>query len=472
MQPFVPDTQMFQKDQRPAFVAEFWDTPFTPLRNDIASGGIKFTLREPTADGVFDVLATMQGSAAAGCASAFTASIAHDVLVDGRTDNLIDYWAGGAPGKHGASVAGRVAYRFRCTLRSGTARDWFALTSPVTFAIACGGAGYFRVVHTPVSSGTPIDLLFTDPQAKTLPGVIIAEAMFLSVSDGGLRFTSPTAFATGDQLDLYYVQDRASKVGYEFGGYLFKAVHALSIPTGTAGLKTRAALALEAPVIGCGLMDDGLSGTTALSKKTLTRIASDVEIVRRRGEIAQASFVVPLVNTSVTDGIGWEWVRSGGNQAGFLRLRDFVDNGAGGVTAISGNGVDPWLDVKRGRLIRIRVGFQKWDLSMDLTNSLTGFINDFEGASDGRVRVTVLGLSQRMADQHVKNFPDKMSYQCYSYMRRSGTVEPVYDIHAYDNWPLELALRDMVVRSGIDESRTRAPILAPQPDGTTTAVDM
>jgi len=56
------------------------------------------------------------------------------------------------------------------------------------------------------------------------------------------------------------------------------------------------------------------------------------------------------------------------------------------------------------------------------------------------------------------------------YKKTTGTIDPVYSIEAYDNWPLDLALRDLLVRCGIDESRTRATLTVPQADGSTVPV--
>jgi hypothetical protein len=460
-QAFPPDSQMFAHDQRLDWAVEFWDTPFTPLRNDIASAGIPFTLKEPrTSDGAWDVLPAIRDAAASGVEAAWDGAAADTVLTGGRLANLVGYWAGGAPGYHGAAYTKRVAYRFECYFRPTTSRDWFDPSATVTLALAAAGNGYIRVIKNGTTDVYP-------------GGVMLTEPGFLSKDTGGLTWSTLFTLATDDKLDIYYVQDPERRAGKEWGGFVFKAIPANVLPGGAVPVKVRERnlLARELPIIGCGLMDDGASLAVINTKQTLQHILG-VEVTYGLGQTAVASFRVPLVNASVTDGVGWEWVREGDDHAGFLRLRGFLDAGAGEVVPISGNGTDPWLDIKRQRLIRIKTGFRKWDEDPELYTTFTGFIDDFSGASTGEVTVSCTGLEQRLSDQFVKNYPDKISYMTYGYQRLRGTLEPVYDIPAYDNWEMEFALRDLMTRSGIDESRTRAPLRVPQADGTDIAVVM
>lgn len=443
MQAFAPDSPMFDKDQRPAFAVEFWDTVFTPLVNEVASGGIQMTLREPRhSDGAFSMLADLSGAAASGAAAAFNAAAATTVVDAGRTPNLIGYWAAGAPGYHGAAYAGRVAYRFEGWVRAASARDWFSASTTFTATVACVGNGYFRVVK----NGT------TD-----LINASMTEKSYLQDS-GPLFSAAAVSLTVGDKLDFYYVED-----GTSWGGFAFKLIPGDVTAATTA---TKLAALRDAPVVGCGLLDDnGAASPTSCPKRTLRLVRPPVEVNRTTGQTARASFEVPLANTQVWDGVGWEWVRSTGDQAGILRLHDFQDDGAGGVTPVT-------FDVKRQRLIRIRAGFVLPNATIALDDLFTGFVDDFENASSGTVTVRCLGIEQRLADQYVKNYPDKISYMAYGYKKVSGTSEPVYGIAAYDNWPLEYVVRDLMIRAGVDESRTRAPLRIPLSDGSYGAVVM
>jgi hypothetical protein len=449
MQACPPTTQQFQPQQQLHKVVDFWDTPFTPLRNNIASGGIPFWLREPAPDGTFDILAWLSTAPnPADARTQFMNAPASDVITDGRTANLIGYWAGGAPNYHGASVAGRVAYRFSATVRSAAGRDWLSASPSFVASFCCAGNGYFRIVKNGVED------LLASPAG---PGVTLSESGFLHEETGGLAWTAALTLTEGDDLDFYYVQD-----GPVWGGFVFKCYPGTppTGPTPRATVRLRNAAAREAAVVGCGLMDDG-APPVMRSVTLLERIQTE----RRPGQTGRCELSVPLANVSTWDGIGWEWSRADGDEAGHLVLHDYANAGLGGVTPVQ-------VTVKRKRLLRVRSGFLGWDGTPELYPVFTGFTEDFEGQSSGRVSIHCLGVEQRAADQFVKNWPDKISYMCYGYRRLQGTIEPVYGIAAYDNWPLEFALRDLLVRCGIDESRTRAPLLVPQVDGSSLPVTM
>lgn len=641
--PFPPDTQQFESQQRPFWRAEYWPTTFTPLRNDQPSFGIRMWIREPTGDGVFNLGAgsAFQVSLPSAAESTFDAATAKSIVTDGRTANLIGYWAGGAPGYHGATQSGRIAYHFKAFVRSPSARDWFSESNPFVACVACHGNGYFRVIHTPADTGVPISLV----------NATLDEKSFIDKAIGPF-FSESATFETGDTVDFYYVQDQTP-----WGGFFFKMV-----PGGRPEKPRDRKLALrEAPVIGCGLMDDGVD----VPKYSFGSVVGG-DVSRPDGQVCKATFRVPLVNTDAWDGVGWEWVKglssllpppppeenpgdlelgawtvyqqqnnfrgitfaidptggfnsgpsvkvtippnsgdvnlnfsrmvylsvqnavpfrtyrltakvrtswnvdtddptngvpgiamhwlvpplagvgqtsatsaafgawqtltydqqpladgvlapmlvmpkganTGGpfyvwfsnvtltdlttsdtinlsltfgggstvtttatagisepDNTGFLRYHDFQDDGAGGADPIT-------IELKRQRMLRLIGGFKRWDNTEEAYSIFTGFIDDFEGAGGGEVTVHLVGIEQRLVDQHVKNYPDLMSYMAAGFTRLSGTIEPVFPLPAYDNWPLELAIRDMLVRCGVDESRTRAPLLVPQADGGAIEVDM
>jgi hypothetical protein len=409
-------TKLFAADQTTTFSVDYWDTPFTPLQSDIASAGIKFSMKEPTLTGGFDVRAVLDAATAANAASAWAAATATTVVADGRLPNLIGYWAGGAPNYHGATQRGRVAYRFECTLRSGTGRAWFNSISTTDLWLAFFAHGYVRIVKT--VGGTPSDVY---------EGVL-TESDFIT---NGLVTTATQTMTTGDKLDIYYVQDRES-----WGGFVFKA------GAGVAPTSDVQELARATPIIGCGLMDDNAPP----SKLTLEFVKA-VEITYQVGSFARATIEVPLINPQQFDALGWELVTT--PEPGHLEVHGAAAN----------------YDLHRHRLIRISGG-----LVGESTVLFTGFLDDWR-VTDGRAVLTCFGFEQRLADQFMKSFPDKISYCAYSYNRLSGTSQPVYDIRAYDNWPMEYALRDLLIRAGIDESRTRVDLKAPKADGTYATVN-
>lgn len=428
MRPFnTSTTKLFSQDQTTAFSVSYWNTPFSPLQGGIASAGIKFSMKEPTAAGVFSVKADLAAATASNTATAWTNATANTVQANGRVPNLVGYWAGGAPGYHGASVSGRIAYRFECTMRSTTGRAWWsAVTNPV-FWLALGGNGYFKVVKT--VSGVATNVLIN--------GANDAQLTEIGYLTAGLAISAQlTTLAAGDKLDIYYVQDQDN-----WGGFVVKAVQG-ALPSTTAAQQLAAQ---QGPVLGCSIMDDG-SPPSALTLD----IIDSIEVTRSTGSSPRAVIRVPVVNTQNDDNVGWEWFRSSPSASGIMRLHTVT-----GTT----------VDVGRHRLVQISTGLQGESKVV-----FTGFTDDFSPPSNGIVEIGCLGMENRLVDQFQKNYPDKISYMMYAYKKTAGTTEPVYDVRAYDNWPMEYALRDLLLRAGIDESRTRVQLSAPQADGSATLV--
>lgn len=433
-----PTTEIFNPNQRPTYKVEYWDTPYTPLTkdgspNDIASAGIPFYMREPMndVDRTFEVATAVQAASAANVRTAFNNTSNSDIVVDsGRVANLVGYWAGGAPGYYGASVNRRVAMHWKLTFRSVAARSWFSSASSPTVHFAFGANGYVRIVKN----------LTTNLWGGTVNDGMVSEKQYLI---DGLNLTASTTLSAGDTIDIFYVQDLE-----DWGGFVFKCV--LGAATGTT--KQQQETAREAPVIDCALFDDG----TTVPYHLLT-MHNNLSVIERPGQAKQASFRVPLINTQYNDGIGWEWIRDE-DPTGYLRHHS-------GVTADD-------FDVRRQRLVRITGQFIRPNGTFESYPLFTGFIDDFDGQSDGSVAITCRGFEQRLADQAVKNYPDRISYHIFAFKKLTGATEPVYNVTAYDNWPFEFAIRDLMLRAGIDESRTRAALYVPQADGTSVPVVM
>lgn len=426
-------TRLFSADQVFDHTIDFWDSPFTPIVSDVASDGILFSLVQPTSTGAFTVKSALQAATAANAASAWTGATATTVVSSGRLPNLVGYWAAGAPGYHGANYRGRVAYRFQCTLRSTTGRGWWSSSSSVTFWLAFAGCGYVRVVKT--VSGTPSNVLVkTDHNGTGSQDVTLTEALFIK---DGFAQSEAITLAAGDKLDIYYVQDTTDA----WGGFVFKAITG-SVPSLQADMEEAAR---TGPVLGCSIFDSG----TSVTKQTL-ELAEQVTVEAGPNGTMRAVLRVPLINPQQYDGHGWEFYRPTTTHPGYMRLHK-----TDGTV----------VDVKRQRLIRIKAG-----LSGEQVTVFTGLVDDFDGSDTGRVDISCLGLEQYLADQFMRNLPDKISYMMFGYNELSGTTEPVYDVPAYDNWPQEYAIRDMLMRAGVDECRTRVQLTVPKSDGTSTPV--
>lgn len=418
-------TSIFQQDQTLAATISYWDTPFTALENNVASNGIVMDVREPYSSGVttLSALKTALGAAAAsGAYAAFTnATNSKPVVSNGVTDNLINYWAGGAPGRHGASVSQRVAYHFKCCLRPVTGREWWSTSTAPNFQVAFAGNGWVRITKT--IAGVTTDLT---SGAVAINGTM-TEADFLA---NGLKLSDAiTTMNPADCLDIYYIQD-----GEPWGGFVFKAV-------------ASGDTAANAPIISSSIFDTGTQPT----RRTFSAYAG-IRVSEKVGSASTATIDLPLLNASVDDDIGWEFVKSSADDPGLLRYH-------------VGDGTT--YDIKRSRLVQIQLGF-----SGEPYTAFTGFIDSFSAPDNGVIHLTCMSFEQRAVEQFVKNYPDRISYMCHNYKRRKGTVEPVYDITAYDNWPLEYALRDLLTRAGIDQSTTRQPLQVDTSTGTLTAVTM
>lgn len=587
-------------------VIDYWDTPYPVLENGVASNGIPMWVREPRGDGVF----TLKAQLAAAANDADASSIFDDnsysspilinnagVQKEGRIGTLINYWGGGAPNTHGASVTGNVAYHFRCYLRPPQGRAWWSSATIPDWHLLAAANGFVRIDK--VVSGVVTTLYKGD----------LLESHFL---ESGLRDIAQISdMQLGDYLDIYYVQDAA----YDWGGYVFKAVLTPDIEAAEDLEETYR----NAPVIGADLFDDS-DQPVPISLSGF----GEVSVRRQIGAAATGSVEIPLVNAQQFDAVGWLWKRDSISDPGYLEmytgglgtvqqihrqrlvriksgwtspmpatgfrypdtisftdegwsLSDTLPNGSwvgidttvshsgtsslkgtvsgmGGSngllvasrTLLAGDGVGPNLDytitvwarmsarawwdagmylrvngVKHGysgngtwqqitvkaastadsqltiELVR-DAGYpyvQSYDFWWDdvlvvrtdtgevvypndasgaqaeeIYEIFTGFIDDFGEAQQGIKRMALAGFDQRLLDQHIKNYPDRISYMAANYWKRKGTSEPVYDTTAYDAWPMELVLRDLMVRAGLPESLTRQPLYVSRSDGTVSLV--
>jgi hypothetical protein len=499
MQPLnQASTQHFAPDQRFSWQVEYWDTPFAALENDVASAGLIMDIREPSASGnwnAFKSALKAVGTNTSALTAFQDATNSTATVTSGRVPVLADYWAGGAAGWYGVSTTGRVAYRFRCHLRAASARSWWSSAANPWFFVAVAGQGYVRIEK---HVGATTTVVFADN---------VSEAEFLK---RGFKFSADvTDMGAGDYLDIYYVQDAADP----WGGYVFKICDG---PQAAVDSVNQTA-AQQAFVLNCGAFDD-----TAPPARVVLKNVSDVEIVRAVGQAPTASFSVPLVNTQVQDGFGWEWYRPVASSNGQLRLWDggaatstilkrkrlarvkqayvlaegtatgtqtsttfqdltqnFTDGALTGmvVEIVSGTGVGQYRTIASNTTTTLTV--PAWTVTPDATSRyvlkeeytvFTGFIHDYADPERGQSRVECAGLESRLLEQFDKNYPDKVSYMSWGYRKIAETTDPVYDTTCYDNWPLEFAVADLLLRAGIAPSRIRQPLTVGKDDGSTSTV--
>lgn len=442
MQAVLPKSKQFEQDQQRLFTVEYWDTPFTPLENGEASGGIQFDLMNPKADGTWELPAYIRAATAdTDISTAFTSTTYGQAgMLDGRLPNVVGYWAGGAPAEHGGNTNGAVAYHFYGRLRSTAGREWFDSNITPTWHLAVAGQGYVRIdKHVTVAEVTTVTTVFNGE---------ITESDYLL---HGFKFSSTiNNMAEDDELHIYYVQGPTDP----WGGLVVKAINGAAPSTRLAGQS----VAATAPVLGCGLIDDGL--VCNVPAKVFEAVGQ-IEVSRKNRTAAQAQFTLPLINPSDFDGVGWEYIKTGADDPGALNMW------TGAQT--------PDFVVKRQRLVRIKMGFVAPESeSPEMYTVFTGMVDDISDIPNGAAQVRCLGFEQRMLEQFDKNYPDKISYMSRGYRTQNGavtgTAEPTYDIPALDNWPLEYAVAELLVRKGVDASRLIKPLTVPREDGTTVEV--
>lgn len=431
MQPYSTTTQQFSADQQWVESAALYDTPFTVLENGVASSGVQFDVVEPK-DGTqatWKVFTDAFQALAKNTQVVSTFQTHPNVTaqtLDGRTDNVVGFWGGGSPGQHGASVPGRVAYHVRATLRAATARSWFSSATTPSWFLAVAGNGYFRIDKRVGATNT------------TIFSGIVTEKTFLTL---GFQFSAQISdMNAGDYLDIYYIQTGSEN----WGGFVVKAVPG----TLSASDAVNQTAAQSASILGCGLADDG----AALSAQTLKGIKS-LEISGARRRPLAATLSLPLMNATTNDGTGWKWIRQTPDDPGYLECWD------GGVKLAT---------VRRKRLVQLTIGF----LSETYTG-FTGFVEDFSQPDSGSVTLTLKGFESRLLDQHDKNYPDPISYMASGFRRTNvsaGTSEPIYAIPAYDNWPVEYAIKDLMLRNGVEASRLTRTLTVPLSTGSAATV--
>lgn len=423
-QPVASTTVCFSGDQSVRTEISYWDTPFLVLEGTEgrqASAGIVFEVREPVAD-VWDLATDLEATGDPRALWNSSRSDERKTVTAGRVGNVIEYWAGGAPGWYGVSQRGRCALYYKGQLRPVGNRTWFSKNNPITVTFLVGANGYVRLMKN---------------NSTVLLNEVFTEKDYLDGNGLGLRATASVTLEDDDIIEFYYVQ----RTEDSWGGAVLKVVEG---DLSQIDQSTREQRMREAPVVGCGFMDSG----ETVTKRTL-RYHRDTEVSREKERAADATFDVPLINPSVNDGTGWEWKRNVlvADDPGYLRYHE-------------GNIVANEFDLKRQRLVQIRMGVsdpETWTV-------FTGVIDDFQGLSDGTARVKCIDASQRLLSRFDKNFPDKIDYMARNYRRRLGATEPVYEVPAFDNWPLEFAVGQIAYRAGVDASRMRKPLTV----GTTT----
>ena len=363
-----------------------WSVRWYASSMTVPETGIGFRLGVPTSS---FTTAGMQG---AGDSSTYISSNATSVLSSwstyGRTPSVADYWAAGAP--PGISKARYVVYHYRGFISSGSARSWAHPTGTTSsFWFSFSGKGYIKVV---VNGGTVLNTIL-DPK--------------------GIASSSLITPTVGHQVDIYYWQ-----LGEEWGGVVGKYVvqqgSQSSDPADITEDQYR-----DAPVISSSMIP-----YTTANPVTLPDVLDANVDINQPQDSPSFKFTLPLKDNEAS--YGWTLLEN---------PRRLLYTGFGG---------SPAYTVKRRQLINFYAGFKD-----EQYQRFSGYIEDID-ENNGVITVQCVGHANRMAKVHVENFPDRISYSSYYYFEDETTSEPVYNITAYDSWPLEYAIKDLCIRGGID----------------------
>jgi hypothetical protein len=421
----------FERTQDWMFRVVAWDTPQTALQDATATQGLQLRVVEPKTASWATYVSELTGASDGTLVSKFENGT---VLVDdGRWAVAQSYWGGGAPNWWGATQPGKVAVLFKGSLVSSARRAW--LTTGSTFGFAVAGSGKIRIDKVNDSTGTRTTLL-----SGTNGWVDLTEGNYLA---DGFVYSTVSDFA-GCRIEVFYVQTGAEP----WGGLVVKAVPTASWPaTATA----KAALAAAAPVLSGGLFAYGTSpkfdtvGSAHVAASPLPFIV-EAAVTDEPGSATRMTFEVPLVNGLLHDGHGWVYNRADDRtDPGYLELFD------GGLLST--------FVLRRKRLVQLQVALQS--ATPNWTPIFTGHVHDFSGNSDGKLTVECLSFETRMVEQY-EQLPDRVSYMARGYRTvdffdvEAPTQEPVYNIPAFDHWPLEWAVEELGVRAGIDPSCFRS----------------
>lgn len=410
--PLQSNTQIFSADQTINFRAQYFDTANTAIR----LGPAHPTPDQYTAFGsgvafaMFDLLdKTFAPVDRASLESALTnpstktrPTLGYDRLGNYRTGvvpNVYMYWGSGAPA--GGSRAKSVLLKFSGTVQaSGT----------VTLVLAGQGTVqvYANKANTPILAGK----IRAPEPLVTLTGVTPARI----TGEWGYQFIT-TTFTKGDIVEIYYWHN-----GEPWGGICAKAF------PGTIDTSSDAFLAnvRSAAVIGASFMAKESAPIPAM---TIPYIA-ETQIKTTAGAVTEMQMKVALTTKNEGNGFFLDTIRDENR---------LVDN------ANTGNAI------KKGRIVHFEGGFLRPDGTDELYPRFTGYIEDIlPDSTNGVATIVCKSFEGLLAGPFDENNPDFLSYHANGYILRQRVDEPVYGITAFDYWPVEVAVRDLMYRAGID----------------------
>ncbi len=428
-------TELFQADQRISFEVQTYDTPFLGLSGDepnsnlltsptmVPTGGLTLDVWDGAGVNWEAVANSVQGSASITVAAATLSASARIAIAAGRTPTACQYWAGGSQAYWNVQTPGAMAVRLRGTIRSQTGRRWAADSASFPLTLGIAGCGWVRISVTGANS-------YTRTVELSERGWVV----------DGYNVMPTATVAAGDVVDILYMQRRTDA----WGGFVVKAC------CETVSASTVQAQLAAAPVFDASLADDDRAATGQLPAQRARGVQS-VSVTSRRKEPTTCQISLPLTTLDTFDGTGWVWERPTTDSLPQVTYYE------GGVELAT---------LKTARIVQVWqiLGNERWPI-------FTGYIDAVPTTDgSGEVQVQCSAIQVRVAQQYDRNLPDPVSYMMAGFRQTTPVDEPVYAIGAYDAWPLEKAIEDILVRAGATAMTFRQPLPIANVDGTTTTV--
>jgi hypothetical protein len=221
--------------------------------------------------------------------------------------------------------------------------------------------------------------------------------------------TSLGSYTAGDQIDIFYWGKNL-----DWGGL---AIRVFSDSNVADSEDIDWDLMREQDVLSASWMDSDESVNSFTLEEAL-----EVEIAHNEGQLSTCS--IPVVLGGDSDIMGWQ----------FDQTNKYLSR-------IGSSDI-----IKKGTLISVTGGY-----TGEEHPSFTGHIVDISPTKNTAILLCE-SVESRLTRQLSENLPDKLSYAAHGYYERTGVSNPVFGVPAYDHWPYEYALKDMMIRGWIDAS--------------------
>lgn len=423
--PIPSNSRIFSDDQKINFRAYYWDTSTTAVKLGPAwpeaeryhaySAGVGFVFCDLLVpDFSPNTKADLDAAFQEGGANSQGKTIARSVLGyedgeprSGVVPSIYQYWgAGTLPG------GGRAKQSFM--------KFYGYVKDDCTGTLVFGGQGQLRVYLNGIQ-------ILAGEVKEPDPLLNVNDFQVSDITDkwGYLYTPAPLTFVKGDLLEVYYWHN-GERWGGIFGKILPGAIRA-DMPALSDSIPFLEDLR-DAVIIGSSFMGIEPGGATLepVPIKYMEEAALKVEV----GSVSELDITLGL--TTKDQGEGWFLDT-------FEHRYDLVD------CADRGN------VLRKGRLVHLEAGYVQPDGTDELYARFTGYIDDISVEEGGATAILhCREFSGRLGDVFDENYPDYVSYHANGYIMREFAAEPVFAIPAFDNWPIELALQELLLRSGVD----------------------